>query len=290
MKAEASLSQIPVDLAYHLLRCSLETFKKNLNQLDGKEYQQVVSKARKTQELESLVLSSEEAQGLVIAEPQLDAAVAEIAGRYENSEDFHTDLEGNGLSESALRMALMRELMFDTVMQKVAANSVKVTEIDARLFFEMHQDRFEKPEQREASHILITINENYAENSETQALSRIQSIKEKLAGRANRFSEFAKRYSECPTAMEGGKLGVISRGQLYPSLDEVLFELSEKEISTVVESEMGYHLLLCEKIKPKKKTTFSKVEPQIREILTQRMRRNCQKKWLEKQRDKQSVA
>ncbi|MCG8122676.1 MAG: peptidylprolyl isomerase, partial [Candidatus Thiodiazotropha taylori] len=117
-------------------------------------------------------------------------------------------------------------------------------------------------------------------NTRSAAYSRMEKVIEKLAGRVNRFDQFAKRYSECPTAMEGGKLGEISRGQLYEALDAELFNMQLDEISPIVESDMGLHILYCEKIKPAKRVPLSKAAPRIREILTERQRRNCQKSWL----------
>ena len=108
-----------------------------------------------------------------------------------------------------LRKSLYRELLFDSVMQRVAANSAEVNELDVHLFYEMHHDRFQTPESRVASHVLITINPDFPENTREAALARIQEVVRKLAGRANRFEEFARRYSECPSAMEGGKLGEV---------------------------------------------------------------------------------
>jgi peptidyl-prolyl cis-trans isomerase C len=80
--------------------------------------------------------------------------------------------------------------------------------------------------------------------------------------------------------VDGGKLGDISRGQLYPELDEMLFNMSESEISPVVESEMGFHILFCEQIKPAKRIPYNKVKSRIGEILMERRRKNCQKSWL----------
>jgi peptidyl-prolyl cis-trans isomerase C len=273
-------SETSPEFSYHLLRNALSGFKKNLSQLEPPEYQQVYRKALKSYELESLVIASPESEGLLISEQQLDQSVAEVAARYPNQADFAQDLERNGLDEEGLRKALYRELMFDGVMQRVAARSADVNELDVHLFYEMHHDRFQTPETRVASHILITLNPDYPENTPAAARERMQQVREKLAGRKNRFDEFARRYSECPTAMEGGKLGEVTRGQLYESLDAVLFELTEGEISPIVESEMGYHLLYCEKIKAAKRVPLSKAAPRIREILQERQRRNCQKAWL----------
>ena len=272
--------EISPELSYHLLRNALEGFSKNLSQLDPAAYRQVYRKASKSFELESLVLASPEAEGLLISGRQLNQSVAEVASRYESAEEFTRDLEANGLDQESLRQVLYRELMFDGVMQRVAANSAQVNDLDLRLFYEMHHDRFESPEQRVASHILITVNPDFPENTHSAALARMEQIVEKLAARANRFHEFAKRCSECPTAMEGGSLGVVTRGQLYAELDATLFSMEEHRISPIIESEMGFHILLCEKIKPGKRVPHAKAAPRIRKILEERHRRNCQKAWL----------
>lgn len=273
-------SGISPEFSYHLLRNALDGYHKNLSQLDPNEYRQVMRKANKSYELESLVISAPEAEGLVISEQQLDQSVSEVVSRYESREVFERDLEANGLDEPGLRKALYRELMFDSVMQRVAAKSADVNELDVHLFYEMHHERFHTPEVRVARHILITINPDYPENTRDAARERIMQVSEKLANRTNRFGEFAKRYSECPSAMEGGKLGELTRGQLYESLDATLFGMQAEEISRPVESELGFHLLYCEKIKPAKKVPLTKAAPRIRELLQERHRRNCQKAWL----------
>ena len=216
----------------------------------------------------------------MISEQLLDESIGTVAARYPDRASFINDLDNNGLDEAGLRQALRRELRFDSVMQKVASQAATVNELDVQLFYEMHHDRFESPEIRVASHILITINPDFVENTREAALARMETLIEKLAGRGNRFHDFAKRYSECPTAMDGGKMGDVKRGQLYPELDAVLFGMQADEISPIIESEMGLHIMLCEKIKPGKRTPLAKAAPRIREILTARQQRNCQKAWL----------
>jgi peptidyl-prolyl cis-trans isomerase C len=274
------------EFSYHLLRNALNDFGKNLQQLDANEYQQVHQKASKSYQLESLVLAAPEAEGLVIPEEQLHRSVASIETRYQSRDEFIQDLQGNGLDEAGLHHALYRELMFDGVMQRVTAESVAVSEVDVQLFYEMHRERFEQPELRVASHILITVNPDYPENTRDAAMARMEQVMEKLGGRADRFPNVARDYSECPTAMDGGKLGEVKAGQLYLELDAVLFSMEEGHISSIIESEMGLHILLCEKIKPGKRITFTEVETKIRSTLEERQRRSCQKAWLAALKDK----
>ncbi len=272
--------EVSPEFSYHLLRNALNDFDKNLSQLEPEEYEQVYRKASQSYELESLVLASPEAVGLVIPDKMLDQSMASIAGRYAGQDEFIQDLQSNGLNEEGLRHALFRELMFDAVMRRVVDTKDGVSEVDARLFYELHHEQFAQPELRITSHILITVNPDYPENTRDAAWARMEQVVAKLAGRSNRFSQLAKQYSECPTAVDGGALGEVKQGQLYPELDSALFSMEEGEISSIIESEMGFHVLLCEKIKPGKRVPFTKAEPKIREILQERQRRSCQKAWL----------
>ncbi|MET0065331.1 MAG: nitrogen fixation protein NifM [Candidatus Thiodiazotropha sp.] len=280
MNLAVEQTEISPVFSYHMLRNALSRFKKNLTQLDPHEHDQVTRSAAKSYDLECLVIQSPEAENLIISEAQLDASLQEVASRYPSRDEYLRDLENNGLDEEGLKSALQRELVFDAVMQKVAAKSAQVNDLDVHLFYEMHHERFQMPELRTVRHILITVNPDYPENMPDAALQRMQEVVDKLGGRVNRFDQFAKRYSECPSAMEGGKLGEVARGQLYESLDSALFKMQAGEISPIIESDMGFHILYCEKIKSAKRVPLSKARDKILEILQERQRRNCQKSWL----------
>jgi len=269
---------------YHLLRGALERFSRNLADLDDRQLAEAQRQANKTYQLESLVLSSAEAGDVAIPQQQIELALAAVAARYPHDTAFEDDLAANGLDEASLRQALCRELVFDGVMQRVAARRPGVSPLDARLYYELHTDKFATPERRRARQILITINADYAENDRAAARARIESIGAVLRRSPNRFADQARRHSECPSAMNGGKLGEIRRGQLYPQLDAALFALAEGAVSETLETEMGFHLLWCEKVLPAKVVPFSLVEDRIKALLDERNRRNCQKAYLNRLR------
>jgi peptidyl-prolyl cis-trans isomerase C len=224
---------------------------------------------------------------VLIPDTQVQRAYREIRQRYASDAEFEEDLNRNGLTGVQLRQALRRELIFDAVMQRVGARHAPITETDERLFFELHRDRFTAPETRAARHILITINDDYPENSRTASRARIEAIAERLSAGADdpaaltqRFARLARKGSECPTAMEGGQLGTLGRGQLYPALDAALFTLEAGAVSGIVESELGFHLILCETIHAAKSPPFAKVRERIRQALEQRRRKDEQRRWL----------
>ena len=273
---------------YHLLRVAAERFKSDLSALDPAQTAEVHRQARRTFELESLVLATPEAQGVAIASDRMEAALAEVRSRYPDTESFASDLALNGLDPEILEHALRRELTFDAVMQRVGARRADPTELEERLFYETHQDSFASAERRAARHILITVNEDYPENRREVARARIERVAERLresrggprGGQTQRFGALARKHSECPTAMEEGRLGEAVRGKLYPELDELLFRLREGEMGGPVESEMGFHLVYCERIRPARTVPFSKVQEQIRALLEERRERDCQKAWI----------
>jgi peptidyl-prolyl cis-trans isomerase C len=152
--------------------------------------------------------------------------------------------------------------------------------VDEQLFYELQRDRFARPERRTARHILLTINAEFAENQRDVALARIERIAAQLQGQVEQFGTLARQHSECPTAMQQGQLGTLPRGQLYPALDAALFALAEGEMSGVVESELGFHLLLCEQIEPAELMTFAQVQSKIHMLLQTRRQREYQKSWL----------
>ena len=269
---------------YHLLRAASERFGVAPGALSDAQRREAERQARRTYEIELRVLASREASGLVIPPALVQAAVTRIRARYPDAEAFVADLGRNDLDPDTLAAALRRELTFDSIMQRVAARQPGVDEINLRLYYELHRGRFTSPERRLVRHILITVNDAFPENRRDVALARIERLSDQLRGRpgvdAGRFGALARRHSECPTALEDGRLGEVRRGQLYPQLDALLFRLAEGEAGGPVESDLGLHLLYCERIHEARTLPFSKARDRIRRLLLERRRRDCQRAWL----------
>jgi peptidyl-prolyl cis-trans isomerase C len=267
-------------LAYHILRISLEKLSKAPKELTKKELSEIRQQAEQTLDLESRVLATPEAQMVVVDISQLDQSVAIVRARYNNENDFFEDLHANRLTLDSLRSALFRELKFDAVMRLVSAHVPEITEKEIETFYQQHIEKFTRPERRRARQILITINEEYQENQRDSAKQRLEKIAQELKQNPQQFIEYAKKYSECPSALQEGLLGDIPRHHLYPALDVILFELQRGEMSLIVESELGLHLLLCEEIFPAQVLTLEQVSPKIRRHLQQHTRQNYQRNWL----------
>ena len=265
---------------YYLLRASLALFQSPPGTLSSDQLSKASAQVRKEYELEDRVLQSPEAAGVIVTEQQINDAVHQIRQRFNDEESFIAELEQNGLDLESLRSALLRQCKVENVLESVAAKAATVSDVEVDIFYHMHPEKFRSPEQRGARHILITINNDYPENSRENAFQRIREIADKLKNKPHKFAELAMKHSECPTALQGGELGIFPRGQLFPEIDEVLFALKEGQTSDIVETEVGFHIVRCDKIHNSKTISLKQARPKIRQLMQERSRRNCQKSWL----------
>lgn len=267
-------------VAYLALKAAQKLYGKAPVALQPEELERVQGMAQKQRQLETRILSAAEARDAMVPPSTLELAMQEIRGRYESEEEFVGDLARNGLDADEFAVALERELKVEAILEKVGARAEKVSDMDVDLYYQYHPDQFRRQETRLARHILITINDTIAENTRVEARKRIDAIAARLKKEPQRFEEQALKHSECPTALDGGKLGDLPRGKLFPELDKALFELNAGEVSGVLESELGFHVLLCDAVTEASVLTLAKARPHIRKVMEQKRKRACQQAWV----------
>ena len=161
------------DLKYHVLRAAINRFGKAPRELEPEQLDQVRFQALKECELEQLVLDSVEARDVHIPTSVSRDAIKQVEQKYPDKETYISDLADNGLNEELFNQAIERELRVNTVLDRIASRAAKVSELDCMLFYYMHKDKFNQPETRTARHILITLNDDFAENRRMVALQRM---------------------------------------------------------------------------------------------------------------------
>jgi nitrogen fixation protein NifM len=267
-------------VAYLALKAAQKLYGKIPDALQPAEFERVQNMAQQQYELETRVLAAPEARDAMVPPATLQAAIQEIRGRYPNEDDFAEDLARNGLDEAGFAEALERELKVEAVLEKVGTRAAHIGDMDVELYYHYHPDQFRRPETRLARHILITVNDTIPENTREAAQQRIADIAVRLQKDPGRFEEQALKHSECPTALDGGKLGDLPRGKLFPELDKALFELKAGEVSGVLESELGFHVLRCDAITEASVLSMAEAKPHIRKLLEQKRKRVCQQAWV----------
>lgn len=271
---------IEAGVAYLALKAAQKIYGKAPAALQPEESARVQTMAQKQHQLETRVLASSEARGAMVPTSTLELAMQEIRGRYLSEDEYIEDMARNGLDEAGFAAALEREMKVEAILEKVGARAEKVSDTDVELYYEYHPEQFRRPETRLARHILITINDTIAENTREAAHKRIADIASRLAKVPQRFEEQALKHSECPTALDGGKLGDLPRGKLFPALDAALFQLNAGEVSGVLESELGFHVLRCDTVTEANVLGFAQAKQHIRKLMEQKRKRAYQQVWM----------
>lgn len=266
--------------SYLRLKLSQELYRKPPSMLEPVERQRADSVAARQRSIEQRILSSAEAAQVVLPASSLSQALAEVRGRYGSDEEFLADIESSGLDHEGLMSAIERDLKFDAILDGVASRIADVSETDIEIFYLMHRDKFCRPETRTLRHVLVTINESLKGNDRASARRKIDNVRARLLKSPERFAELAMRYSECTTAMNGGLLGVVEKGQLFPELEKAAFALNVDELSRVVESPVGFHVIHCVAVESASEQPLAAVREKIRTHLIESRRRAAQKEWI----------
>ncbi len=135
-----------------------------------------------------------------------------------------------------------------------------VTEAEIKTWYDGHKDRFQVPEERRASHILIGSEKLGKDKAKARAEELLKEIQKTPAV----FAELAKKNSDDPgSASKGGDLGFFGRGMMVKPFEEATYQLKEGEISGVVESDFGFHIIKLTGIHAAKEKPLAEVKGEI---------------------------
>lgn len=271
---------MPEPHAYLTLKLALELYRKPPAALDAAEKRRLNAVVLRQAEIERRILATPEAASVVLPASSTRQRAAEIRGRYASREEFLADLERAGCDEPALEAALARDLRVEAVLDSVAGAAAPVSDTEIEIFYLLHGERFKHPERRALRHILVTINDALPGSARPAARAHVEAIRTRLLAQPQDFAAEALRHSECPTAVDGGRLGTLPRGQLFPSVEVAAFALAPGTVSAVVESPVGFHLLLCEAIEPAGAVGIDEARRRIRAHLEETRRGELRKRWL----------
>jgi peptidyl-prolyl cis-trans isomerase D len=179
---------------------------------------------------------------------QVETAEEELKLYYEENKE-------NYLTEPQVKLNF---LVFPYVPEK----KPEINDEELEAFYRQNYNRYSIPEQRSARHILIKTAEEDTEDILSEKRVRAEQVLE-LARSGEDFAELAKQYSEGPTGPRGGDLGSFTRGRMVKPFEDSAFSLNEGEISDIVETQFGFHIIKLEKIEPAYTRTLEEVKSEI---------------------------
>ncbi len=146
-------------------------------------------------------------------------------------------------------------------------SKVEITDDDVRDYYDGHEDEYVQDEEVQARHILVKLPDDASEKADQDAKKKIDGLLVKVKAGED-FATLAKENSDCPSSSKGGDLGFFGRGQMAKPFEDTAFSLTVGEMSDVVKTQFGYHIIKLEARKEPETEEFEKVAADIRAKLT----------------------
>lgn len=236
---------------------------------------------------EKILIQEGKRKKIKVNNKEIQDGIEEIKKRFGTEEEYNQELAKQGLSGEKFKEQVKEQLMvIKLIDQEVKAQVVSPTDSEIEDFYKQNEAEMVEPEQVRVRHILIKVGEN---TNKEEALKKIKEIlKEAKKGKTS-FAELAKKYSEDTSAPKGGDVGFFIRGQMVRKFEEAAFTLQVGEISDVVETEYGYHIIQCIEKKAGEKKSLDEIRDYLRNFIFQKRMEERYEKWLRGLRDKASI-
>ena len=207
-------------------------------------------------------------QGLKADDRVLEQKYDEAHLPHKDEAEWSQFLRRQGLDAQTFRAELRVQYTIQALLQKLSAQApAQVSDEEAQRFFTGNPDRFETGERLQASHILIRVPPDVAPARRNEFRTRVEGLLARIRSGED-FGKLAEQYSEDPGSKgKGGALQPFSRGQLHPDFEKVAFALKPGEVSEVVETPFGFHVIRLDERLPSRKTPFEEVRQQVKEYL-----------------------
>jgi len=149
-------------------------------------------------------------------------------------------------------------------------NGLSVCEDDLRTYYKENQDRLAGKEERRASHILINAPKDEPAAEREKARQKAEELLAQVRKDPSSFAELARKYSQDPgSAPQGGDLGFFARDAMVKPFADAVFAMKKGDISDVVETDFGYHIIKLTDVKTPKVPSFDEVRPKLEAELRQ---------------------
>jgi parvulin-like peptidyl-prolyl isomerase len=172
------------------------------------------------------------------ADEEIDGKLEQFKSELAQRAELAAGFKEKGITDDTLRYFIESQFYFQALQEEVTDGGALPTEAEIEAYYKAHEQEFSDEEERRVSHILVG-DDTHAEEDRRLA----EEIREKIASGAETFEDMARKYGKDGTRELGGDLDYAKRETYVPAFGDVAFTLPQGELSGVVESEFGFHVL-----------------------------------------------
>jgi peptidyl-prolyl cis-trans isomerase C len=211
-----------------------------------------------------LLLQEAKTLKMTVPPQQVDEEMQQLIGKFPSKEALDEALKAQNVTLDALKKDMEGQFLRRQLVKQEVFDKVSVDPNEYQPFYEKNKDRYTEEEQVRARHILIKVAQGASRDDENRLKKRANEAL-KRAKKGEDFAKLAKEFSEDSSKDEGGDLGFFARGQLVPEFEQVAFAMQPGQVSDLVRTSFGYHIIKVEDHKPAKTLSFEEAQDQVKE-------------------------
>lgn len=227
-------------------------------------------------------------RGLTATDAEIEAKLQEVRQKFPTPEGFDKALKDRNMTIEGFRKDARVDISVTKVMEAELSTIPGPSDADAKDFYAKNPDRFKEPEAVRASHILIRVTPDADAATKAKAKATIDSVLKK-AKAGEDFGKLAQQYSQDGSAAQGGDLNYFPKEQMVPEFSTVAFALKPGQLSNVVTTQFGYHIIKVTDHKQGRVVPFEEAQAQIKQFLEGQKKQDRQNAFVEGLKKKSKI-
>ncbi len=207
-----------------------------------------------------------------IADAEIDQQIQQFRSQFPNEQAFEKALQARGMTLEGLKRDTRLDMSVAKLMDAELANQALPSDQECKEFYSKNPDKFEQGEAVRASHILIRVDEKADAATKKKARAEIDAVL-KQARAGGDFAKLAQQHSQDGSAAQGGDLNFFERGRMVPEFEKAAFALKKDQISDVVQTQFGYHIIKVTDRRASRVVPFDEASAQIKQFLSEQRKR-----------------
>jgi peptidyl-prolyl cis-trans isomerase C len=218
----------------------------------------------------TLLEAEAQAGGVTVTEEDLQKEISALRSKFPSQEVFDQAMKAQGIDEAKLKENLKRQLLVSKFVEAKVFSTAAPSEEEMKAFYDQNQEQMKQPERLHLRHVLVRVDEAAAPADKQKAREKAESLLARIKGGED-FAKIATENSDDPGSKgRGGDIDWIARGQTVEPFEKAAFALTKpNELSPVVETRFGYHVIQLLERKDAGVVPFAEVKQRIGEHLKQ---------------------